>query len=403
MISHRNIRAMTDSVMPTLKVTRDDVSVSYLPLSHVAEQLLSIHSPMKVGGQLYFAESLEKLPEALQEARPTVLFGVPRVWEKIQAKMMAAGAAAPPLQKKIAIWAKDIGLRASDAEERGGRPPLLYPIAKKLVFDKVRKRLGFDRLRICATGAAPTSRATLDFFRSLGIPLFEVYGMSECTGAATFSTPEHHRFGKCGRVIPGGEIKIAEDGEICIRGEHVFKGYLKDDEATQNAVDADGYLHSGDIGTIDADGYLQVTDRKKDLLITAGGENIAPQPIEGHLQAISGVAQAVVVGDRMKYLAALLVLDPERLPAAIVAAGSDAKNAAEAAECQIFRRHIEQQINVVNQKLARVQTIKKFVVLPAEFSVDTGELTPTMKVKRKVVNTKYERQIASMYSDADSV
>ena len=399
MISHTNLVWTAQALIKTLDFGPSEVSISYLPLSHIAEQMLSIHGPMAMGSLLYFAESLEKLGEALQEVRPTLFLGVPRVWEKIQAKMMAAGASAPPLRKKIAAWARKVGLQAGYAEQRGEARPLILPIAKKVVFDKVRQKLGLDRARICVTSAAPISKDTLEFFLSLGIPILEVYGMSECTGPATYSPPNDYRTGKCGLVLPGAELKIAEDGEICMRGPHVFKGYLKDAEATRGALDPEGWLHSGDIGVLDKDGFLQITDRKKDLLITAGGENIAPQVLEGQLKSIPVIGQAVVVGDRMKYLAALLTLDPERLTAEAEAAGSPARTIDEAARCQSFRRHLQKQIEQVNEKLARVQTIKKFVIVPNEFSIEGGELTPTMKVKRKVVNEKYRSEIASMYAE----
>src|SRR5688572_12297393 len=325
--------------------------------------MLTIHGPMKMGSLLYFSESLEKLGETLKDVRPTLFLGVPRVWEKIQAKMVAAGAQAKPMQKKIAMWAKKIGLRAGYAEQKGEARPLLTPIAKKLVFDKVRGRLGLDRARICVTSAAPISRDTLEFFLSLGIPILEVYGMSECTGPATYSPPDNYRTGKCGVCLPGAELKIAEDGEICMRGPHVFKGYLKDAESTKNALDPEGWLHSGDIGTIDKDGFLQITDRKKDLLITAGGENIAPQVLEGHLKSIPVVAQAVVIGDRKKYLSALVTLDPEKVKSEAEVAGSPARTIEDAAKCETFKRHLQKQIDGLNEKLARVQTIKKFVIV----------------------------------------
>jgi long-subunit acyl-CoA synthetase (AMP-forming) len=400
MISHTNLVWTAQAIIKALKLGSNEVSLSYLPLSHIAEQMLSVHGPMATGSILYFAESFEKLGESLREVRPTVFLGVPRVWEKIQAKMVAAGASAPPLRKKIAAWARKVGLEAGYAEQRGEARPLVLPIAKKLVFDKVRERLGLDRARICVTSAAPISKDTLEFFLSLGVPILEVYGMSECTGPATYSPPDDYRTAKCGIVLPGTELKIAEDGEVCMRGRHVFKGYLKDPESTRNAIDEEGWLHSGDIGTIDKDGFLQITDRKKDLLITAGGENIAPQVLEGHLKTIPVVGQAVVVGDRMKYLAALVTLDPERVQSEAEACGSPAKTTAEAAMCGAFRKHLQRQIDQVNEKLARVQTIKKFVVVPIEFSIDGGELTPTLKVKRKAVNEKYRSEIESMYSEA---
>jgi long-subunit acyl-CoA synthetase (AMP-forming) len=397
MITHTNIVWTAGSLLPTLKLGPDDVTLSYLPLSHVAEQVLTIHGPMAMGSLVYFAESIEKLGENLAEVRPTVFMGVPRVWEKIQAKMMAAGANAPPMRKKLVAWARKTGLAAGFAEQRGEKKPLLFPIAKKIVFDKVRQRLGLDRARLCVTSAAPISRDTLEFFLALGVPLLEVYGMSECTGPATYSPPERYRTGKCGICLPGAEIKVAEDGEICMRGNHVFKGYLKDPEATKNALDADGWLHSGDIGTIDAEGFVQITDRKKDLLITAGGENIAPQVLEGHLKGIPVVAQAVVIGDRRKYLSALVTLDPERVKTEAELAGSPARSVNDAAKCDVFRRHLEKQIESINEKLARVQTIKKFTIIPKEFTIDGGELTPTMKVKRKIVNEKYKVEIEALY------
>ena len=402
MITHTNLVWTAERILETFEFGPSDVSVSYLPLSHVAEQMVTVHGPMAMGGLVYFAESVEKLPEALREVRPTFFLGVPRVWEKIQAKMIEAAATAPPARKKIAAWARKVGLRGADAEQRGVARPLTYSLAKRIVFDKVRERLGLDRARICVTSAAPIARSTLDFFASLGIPIMEVYGMSECTGPATLSTAHAYRLGKCGKVMPGAEVKIAEDGEVCMRGKHVFKGYFKDPEATRNTIDDEGWLHSGDIGVIDGEGFLQITDRKKDLLITAGGENIAPQVIEGHLKGIPVVDQAVVVGDRRKYLAALVTLDPERLKVEASAAGSPATTVAEAARCEHFQRHLQRQIDEVNAKLARVQTIKRFVVVPSEFTIAGGELTPSLKVKRKVVNEKYKVEIESMYAEVSA-
>lgn len=397
MITHTNVVWTSSALLATLKLDHNDVSISYLPLSHVAEQVLTVHGPMAIGSVVYFAESIEKLGENLVEVRPTLFMGVPRVWEKIQAKMMAAGASAPPVRKKLVAWARKTGLAGGYAEQRGQNKPFLFPVAQKLVFDKVRQRLGLDRARLCVTSAAPISRTTLEFFLALGIPLLEVYGMSECTGPGTYSPPGQYRTGKCGICVPGAELKLAEDGEICMRGKHVFKGYLKDEEATRNALDADGWLHSGDIGTIDREGFLQITDRKKDLLITAGGENIAPQVLEGHLKAIPVIAQAVVIGDRRKYLAALLTLDPERLQAEAELAGSPARTVEDAAKCSVFRKHLDTQIGGVNEKLARVQTIKQFAIIPNEFTIEGGELTPTMKVKRKIVNEKYKGEIEALY------
>src|SRR5688572_31296071 len=255
---------------------------------------------------------MDLLGETLREVRPHFFLGVPRVWEKIQEKIMAAGAKNPPLKKKIAAWARRQGLAGGYAEQQRVAKSPMYAIAHALVFRKVRKQLGLDRARIAVTSAAPISRDTLEFFLSLGLPICEVYGMSECTGPATASIPTRYRTGKAGFVLPGAELKIAEDGEICMRGRHVFKGYFKDPVATAEALDREGWLHSGDIGTLDENGFLQITDRKKDLIITAGGENVAPALVEGYLKGIPVVSQAVVIGHSQRYLSVLLPLNADR-------------------------------------------------------------------------------------------
>lgn len=239
---------------------------------------------------------------------------------------------------------------------------------------------------------------TLEFFLSLGIPITEVYGMSECTGPGTVSLPEPFKFrtGWAGPALPGTEISIAEDGEVLMRGRHVFKGYYKNEDATKETIDEDGWLHSGDVGILD-NGFLKITDRKKELIITAGGENIAPQVLEGKLKAIPVVNQVVVIGDRRKYMSALFTLDPDKLKAEIEAAGSPAKNMEEAAKCETFKAHLQKQVEAINATLARVQAIKKFVIIPEEFSTEGGELTPTMKLKRRIINEKYAEEIEHMY------
>lgn len=223
--------------------------------------------------------------------------------------------------------------------------------------------------------------------------------MSECTAVTTFSTPTQYRTGKAGSIIPGTELRIAEDGEICMRGPHIFKGYHNDPAATAEAIDADGWLHSGDIGVLGADGFIQVTDRKKEIIITAGGENIAPQFVEGHLKSIPVVSQAVVVGDRRRHLSALLTLDPEKISSVASVAGSRARTPEEAGRCERFAAYLQREIDAVNQRLARVQTVKRFAILPAELSIDAGELTPTLKLRRKVITEKYAHVIEQLYRD----
>ena len=397
MLTHENFTWLITTGGRIADVKAGDDLISYLPLSHVAEQCFSLYGNVVLGVTVWFAESPDDLGETLRDARPHHFLAVPRVWEKIQAKMEAVGAKSPPLRKKIVAWARGIGLRAGYAQQTGARRPLLFPLANALVFSRVKRTLGLDRAKILITGAAPTSRRTLEFFLSLGLPICEMYGMSECTALTTISTPDRYHTAKAGFVLPGTELRIADDGEICMRGPHIFKGYYKDPVGTSEALDADGWLHSGDIGELDADGFLQITDRKKELIITAGGENIAPAYVEGQLKSIPVVSQAVVVGDRRRYLSVLMTLDSEKVPQVASIAGSPARTSNEAAVCEKFMAYLQREIDSVNQRLARVQTVKRFAILPDELSIDGGELTPTMKIKRKVVAEKYAAVIERLY------
>jgi long-subunit acyl-CoA synthetase (AMP-forming) len=397
MITHDNITWTAHTALDVLGMQEGDRMISYLPMSHIAEQIITMHGPIVNGACTWFAESLDALGDNLREARPTIFMGVPRVWEKIQAKMQAAGAKNTGLKKKIATWARGVGLRGGYALQNNKPLPLFWGVANKLVFSKVREALGLDQCRIAITSAAPISKSTLEFFLSLGLPVMEVYGMSECTGPATVSLPGAYRTGWVGRTMVGTELKLAEDGEICMRGRHVFKGYYKSDAATAETIDEDGWLHSGDIGEIEG-GFLKITDRKKDLIITAGGENIAPQLLEGKLKGISVVSQAVVVGDRRKHLAALLTLDETKLEEVLRESGSTAKTMAEAAADEKVHKWLMTKVEDINKDLARVQSIKKIKILAADLSIEGGELTPTMKVKRKVVNQKYAEAIEAFYS-----
>jgi long-subunit acyl-CoA synthetase (AMP-forming) len=261
-------------------------------------------------------------------------------------------------------------------------------VAKKIVFSKVRERLGLDRCRYCASGAAPISKSTLEFFLSLDIPIYEIYGQSEVTGAATINSPGAFRLGTVGRTVGGTEIKIAADGEILIKGPHVFKGYLKDAAATKEALDDEGWIRTGDVGEFDKDGYLRITDRKKDLLKTSGGKFVAPQNLEGLLKGIPNIGQAVVIGDNRKYCVALLTLDSEK---------ANGRPLAEVAKDPAVLTQIEDGVKQVNRGLAPYESIKKWKLLPIEFSVDSGELTPTLKVKRKVVAQKFSQEIEALY------
>jgi long-subunit acyl-CoA synthetase (AMP-forming) len=401
MITHDNIVWTARAIAALCEADYREQIISYLPLSHIAEQMVSLMVPLTGGCTSWFAESLDQLGDNLREVQPTIFVGVPRVWEKIQARMVEAGAQNPPLKKKIAAWARKQGLAGGYAHQVGKPNPLLYPLADKLVFSKVRERLGFDRCRLFFSTAAPIAMDTLEFFMSLGIPITEVYGMSECTGPATVSLPRPHgyRTGWAGPTMPETEIALGAFDEILMRGPHVFKGYYKNEAATRETIDAEGWLHSGDVGEIDAQGFLKVTDRMKELIITAGGENIPPQVLESKMKAIPVVNQVVVIGDRRKYVSALLTLDPAKIPLAAREAGSRAGDAAGAAGCGIFKDYLQQQMETVNATLPRSWTIKKFVILPEELSIARDELTPTMKLKRRVIKANYAEEIERMYAE----
>jgi long-subunit acyl-CoA synthetase (AMP-forming) len=402
MLTHGNLAFIAERAREILPVGPDDRLISYLPLSHVAEQCVSHLLSTATGACVHFAESLEKLPANLREVRPHVFLGVPRVWEKIQAGIQSKGAQASPLRRRVAAWARGVGLAAGRADQEGRRRPWTYGLADRLVFARVREQLGLDQARVRVVSAAPIARETLDFFQSLGLPLMEVYGMSECCGPATMSIPTRYRLGRAGCTLSGTELRIAEDGEILIRGPHVFKGYYKNEQATREAVDEEGWLHSGDVGEIDADGFLRVTDRKKEILITSGGKNIAPQYIEGKLKQIPGVSQAVAVGDRRPYVVALLSLDPLRVAAEAEKAGSPARTTAEAARCPIFLAHVQGRVERLNRGLARYETVKRVALLPSELSVEAGELTPTLKLKRRVILERHREVVDALYAERPS-
>jgi long-subunit acyl-CoA synthetase (AMP-forming) len=400
MLSHHNLVWTAQALIDNFEFTAGERVISYLPLSHIAEQIISIHGALGIGGTTWFAESIEKLGDNLRECRPHIFFAVPRVWEKMQAKVGEALAGATGIKAALLSWARGVALKASYREQRGQSPPLFHGFANKILL-KIHQQLGLDQARIRSVGAAPTTRDTHEFFMSLGLPIYEVYGQSEDTGPATFSLPDAYRTGKTGRAIPGTEVRIAEDGEVLLRGPHVFLGYLKNPEATAETLDEEGWLHTGDIGELDEDGYLQITDRKKELIITSGGKNISPANIEALLKSIPAVSQAAVIGDGRKYLAALLTLDPEKLEREAQAAGSDARTVAEAADDDAFQRYIEGQIESINERLSNVEGIKRFRLLDRDFGVATGELTPTMKLKRRVIATNFEAEIDGLYPPAE--
>ncbi len=397
MLSHRNLAWTANVAIEVVGANASDCSLSYLPLSHIAEQMFSMHLPITTGGSIYFAESIEKVPDNLKEVQPTVFFGVPRIWEKFQAGIAGKLKDAAGLKAALVRWARRVGLAAMKEREAGrpvtGMLAFQHGIADKLIFSKLKPAIGLGRARVCVSGAAPISREILEFFASLDILVLEVYGQSEDTGPTSFNRPDHFRFGTVGPPIPGVEVKIAEDDEILVKGPNVFLGYFKDEAATRETLDEAGYLHSGDLGTVE-NGFLKITGRKKDIIITAGGKNIAPKNIEAALKNHELINEAVVIGDRRKFLSALLTIDPDAGKAWAETHGEDSTRLHESAK---IREEIQAYIDDMNKQFARVEQIKKFTVLPRNFSVEEGELTPTLKVKRNVVNDHFAAEIEAMY------
>jgi long-chain acyl-CoA synthetase len=390
MLSHENLSWTSTTTGGLSRADHNDSAISYLPLSHIAEQVFSIHGHLTAGYQLYFVESIEKVPENLKEVEPTIFFGVPRIWEKLHAGVAGKLATAPKARRVIAETAMRVGRAFTAARNEGRMPhPLLeiaHRVADKMVFSKVKTAIGLRRVRYAVSGAAPIAPAVLEFLGSIDVVVYEVYGQSEDTGPTSITRPGNNRRGTVGPPIPGIEVRFGSDDEILVRGPNVFMGYFKEPKATAETL-VDGWLHSGDLGKLDDEGNLVITGRKKEIIITAGGKNIAPKNIEGALKEHALIAEAVVIGDRRKHLTALIVLDPE------AAARFAAEHHVE------LRAEIQRAVDAVNAHLAQVETVKRFYVLPKPLSVDAGELTPTLKVKRKVVHERYAREIDAMYED----
>ncbi|XP_059726054.1 long-chain-fatty-acid--CoA ligase ACSBG2 isoform X3 [Haemorhous mexicanus] len=430
MLSHDNLTwtAAAAGRFIMLRDARDrqEEVVSYLPLSHIAAQMCDIWAAMTLGVQVYFAQpdALKgSLVETLREVRPTAFLGVPRVWEKMEEKMKSVGMKASALRRKVAAWAKGVGLQTNLKKMDGcSEEPVNFRLARQLVYRKVRKAIGLDRCTKCYTGAAPITRDTLEFFLSLNIPVLELYGMSESSGPHTISLPHAFRLGSCGKELTGCHTLIHKPdkdgiGEICFSGRHVFMGYLNMEDKTKEAIDQDGWLHSGDLGKHDKDGFLFITGRIKELIITAGGENIPPVPIEDAVKnAVPIISNAMLVGDKAKFLSMLLtlkcVVDAETgepgddlTPEALEFCqrlGSKATKVSEiiSSKDKAIYTAIQKGISAVNEgAVSNAQKVQKWVLLEKDFSLFGGELGPTMKLKRPVVAQKYRDQIAQFYTD----
>jgi long-chain acyl-CoA synthetase len=377
MLTHRNLVSNILASCAILEVMPGDLALSFLPLSHSFERILD-YAVFHTGGCIAYAEDVDKVGENLQDLKPTIMGAVPRFYEKVYAKIVNSVQEMTPGRRDTFEWARKTGALMAEYRRRGERGPLglrlRHWLARFLVFRKLARRVG-GRIRYFISGGGPLSRDIAEFFFSIDLPIIEGYGLTETSPVLTLNPPGRVKLGTVGRAIPGVELKIAPDGEILARGSNIMKGYYNKPQETAEAL-KDGWFATGDIGELDAEGYLRITDRKKDLLKTSGGKYVAPQPIENALKLHPCVVNAIVIGDRQKFPAALIVGAPGAT-----------------------REQVQAAIEAVNQTLAHHEQVKKFALLDSDFTIEGGELTPTMKVRRRVVEKKYESQIRAMYVD----
>jgi long-chain acyl-CoA synthetase len=383
MLTHRNLVTAATRVVEGMNQP-GDIVILFLPLAHSYARLAHQAATHR-GATVALVADVARVPEALAAVRPSILPAVPRVYEKIHANALGEIERAGGLRTRIGLWALGVGARASRARREGapvnGVLARQQRLADRLVFAKVRERLG-GRLRVGVSGAAPLSTDVMEFFHALGVPVVEGYGLTETASSATVNDPGNFRIGTVGRPVENAEIRLADDGEILIRSDSVFAGYYKEPEATAAALTDDGWFRTGDVGEIDEEGFLRITDRKKDLIITAGGKNIAPQNLENALKASRFVSQALVVGDRRPYVTALVTLD-------------EAEVASSRRDPQAL---VQELVDDVNRERMRVEQIKRFVILPREFSEEEGEVTPTLKLRRRVIQEHFADEIEKLYS-----
>jgi len=402
MLTHGNLTSNMLSSSQAIEIRRDQTGLSFLPLSHSFERIVDFIYFYK-GATIAYAESVQAVGQNLMEVKPHFFVSVPRVYEKVLNKVRENVAIAPPLRQKIFAWAERVGREALPYRLRRESPPgllgLKLKIADKLVFGKIRDRLG-GRFETATSGGAPLSKDLSEFFWAAGIEIYEGYGLSETSPVLTVNGPGKVKLGTVGAVIEGVTLRIADDGEILAKGPNIMRGYHNLPEQTAEAIDADGWFHTGDIGEIDEEGFLKITDRKKEIIVNAYGKNVAPAPIENHLKMSRFIEQAVVIGDQRKFLSAVLVPDFEALGNWAVKEGLSTDNRPALLDDPKTMKLFEGEVAAINEELAKYEMIRAFDLLSEEFSIEGGELTPTQKVKRRIVATKYATVIDGIYERA---
>jgi long-chain acyl-CoA synthetase len=404
MLTHDNIYSNVKEICLALgSLFREgtDQTLSFLPLSHILERMAGHYLMFATGTSIAYAESMDTVPINMQEVRPTIVISVPRLYEKMYARVLENAMAGSAVKKRIFFWARKVAERWADVKLSGGTPrgllAMQYAIAQKLVFSKLKARTG-GRLRFFVSGGAPLAPDINKFFYAAGLTILEGYGLTETSPVIGVNTPEQFRLGTIGRPIPSVEVKIAPDGEILTRGPHVMKGYYKNPEATRETIDAERWLHTGDIGLIE-DGYIRITDRKKDIIVTAGGKNIAPQPIENKVKTNKYVSQAVMIGDKRKYPIMVVVPNFDQLEKWAAQQNLVWTDRAQLLAMPTVRAKMEKEVQSECGGLAKYEMPKKVALLEHDFSIERGELTPTLKVKRRVIDKHYQSLVDALYAE----
>ena len=397
MISHRNVVWTLESLRRAADLEMGQRMVSYLPLAHIAERLATHYLGTYLAGQVWYCPNLAGVLEYIQIAKPTVFVGVPRVYEKFHSRLQARFAEAEGLKGKILQKALDLNARRVDAEDRGKKGPALAGLLDGIALSKVREGLGMEDVKLAITAAAPINPDLIRFFHTIGVPLFEIYGMSENTGPATATLPGAMKIGSVGRPLPGVEVRTGDDGELMMRGGIVSQGYHKLDDATTETFDSEGWLHSGDLARIDEDGYVWIVGRKKEIIITAAGKNIAPAKLETLLGNHPLISKACMIGDQRKFLSMIIALDHEEAPEWAAARGIEYVDLASFSRLPEVLDEVAKAVAEANESVARVEQVKKWLIVPDEWTPDSGEVTPSLKLKRRVVLDRYSDEIESMY------
>jgi long-chain acyl-CoA synthetase len=403
MLTHDNIYSNVEAARTKIPFEGDDTALSFLPLSHIFERMGGHYLMFATGTSIAYAESIDTVPVNLTEVKPTIVLSVPRLYEKMYARILETALTGGFLKKKIFFWARGVAERWANEKLAGNEPKGLlarqYALAQKLVFSKLKARTG-GRLRYFVSGGAPLSPEINKFFYAAGLVILEGYGLTETSPVIGVNTPEDFRLGTIGKPIDGVEVKIAADGEILTRGPHVMKGYYNKPDATREAIDSDGWFHTGDIGEL-RDGFLAITDRKKDIIVTAGGKNIAPQPLENKVKTNKYVAQAVMLGDKRKFPSMLIVPNFDQLEKWAMKRNIIWTDRAQLLRMPTIQAKIEKEVNKELQGTAHYELPKKIGLLEHDFSIERGELTPTQKVKRRAIDKHYKQLIDSLYAEAD--